>query len=74
MIVRKFVVAHTVGNEEKVRKTFPENQKDEVFRYGGEMVKELERGVIVCVLAHIDENNHMIGNQCRVFEVWPFEG
>ena len=74
MFARKFSVMHTIGNEEKVLKTFPENQKDEAFRYGVEVGKKIDRGVIACVLAHMDENDRMIGNQYRVFEVWPFEG
>lgn len=73
-VFRKFSVKHTVRNEEKVQKIFQESQKDADFRYGGEMVKEIDRGMIACVLAYIDENNRMIGNQCRVFEVWSFEG
>lgn len=70
MFKRKFAVTKVVGNNEEIIKFFDENKKEEAIAFGANFAKTNKEGIISCILADFDENNHIKNNECRVFEVW----
>ena len=70
MFTKKFAITHTIGNEEKVLKTFEENQRAEAVAYGAEVSKGIYQGVISMVLGEFSESGLMKQNTVRVYEVW----
>ena len=70
MYQKKFAVTKVVGNDETILKFFKENEKEAAKAYGAEVAKNNSQGVISCILAWFDENNHIRNGECEVFEVW----
>lgn len=70
MFEKKFAVAKTVGNDEKILKYFGEDEKAAALAYGAEVAKDNTDGVISCILARFDESGNKKNGECEVFEVW----
>lgn len=70
MFETKFAVTKTIGNKETFLKFFGEDEKEAAKKYGAEIAKTNTEGVITCLKAQFDEDNHMKDGKCEVFEVW----
>ena len=70
MYQKKFAVVKVLQNKEIILKFFKEDEKEAAKAYGAEVAKTNTQGLITCILAWFDEDNHTRSRECAVFEVW----
>lgn len=72
MLKTKFAIVRTVGDQKYVLKVFEDNEngREEAIAFGEEAAKGNAEGTISCVRACFDEQNRMMRNEYRVYEVW----